>query len=196
MQVLFLAWFDFPFHAGAIAQRNDWMVKIQEKSRLVIYSWTVISVALQCFLYIYYGLCKGIIFTDPTNTGYFILTAFITGVLWKGIMQVGICLGVSVFFMDFFERKYWCTPFFSKAMYTAYIIQHVTLLFGLKVVFVMLEGTGNIVHRDETENLDSMSITNENLLVPCYFLVAAITLIIDWPLAYLIQSIPGFSEVL
>ena len=49
-----LFWRDFPsfllyFFAGAIAQRNNWMDVMRQKSRLAIYSWVVAALALDVF---------------------------------------------------------------------------------------------------------------------------------------------------
>ena len=39
-------------------------------------------------------------------------------------------------------------------------------------------------------------ISNGNLIFPGWLLLATITTVIVWPLAYAIRSIPGFSQVL
>ena len=51
-----------------------------------------------------------------------LLWAFLIGLLWKGIMGMFMSLSVTVFFMDYGYKKYFCKRFFSEAMYTAYII--------------------------------------------------------------------------
>ena len=194
-------WQDFPtfpiyFFAGAIAQRNNWMDEIREKSRLAIYSWTAAAFALNACLKIFY-VWSFVSSPSSYGSGEFVVVQMINGILYKGVLQVGMCLALSVFFMDHCNKKYWCTPFFSKAMYTAYILQFAApMLIGLKVLFAILEATGNVAYRDDTADIGSMYITNSNLIFPGWLLVAVITLLIDWPLAYAIQSIPGFSEVL
>ncbi|KAL9184295.1 hypothetical protein ACHAXT_002381 [Thalassiosira profunda] len=169
------------FFAGAVAQRNDWMESIKEKSRVAIYLWTIVSIIL---LAVYYFLLME---KAPAA-----LTSMVVGVLHKGILSVGVCLAVTVFFMDHGDKRYRCTPFFSKAMYTAYVIQFAfPILAGLKCLFLILDATGNV------EYTDSMAyITNNNLVFPGWLLVSAISTIIVWPLAYAIRSIPGFSQVL
>ena len=131
------------------------------------------------------------------STGEFVVIMFMTGVIYKEILQVGLCLAVTVFFMDHCNKKYWCTPFFSKAMYTAYILQTVPVMIGLKVLLVISEPTGNVAYNsDDATGNWSMYITNSNLIFPGWLLVCVIALLIDWPLAYAVRSIPGFSEVL
>ena len=192
-----LFWRDSPsfllyFFAGAIAQRNDWMDVMRQKSRLAIYSWAVATIALDVCFKVMYGWKH----VASPSTGEFVVIQFMTGVLNKGIQQVGLCLAATVFFMDHCNKKYWCTPFFSKAMYTAYVLQTTPLLIGLKVLFVILEATGNVAYMDDTTSNWSMYITNSNLIFPGWLLVCVITLLIDWPLAYAVRSIPGFLEVL
>jgi len=191
-------WQDFPtfpiyFFGGAIAQRNNWMDNIRQMSRLAIYSWAIAAFALNTCAT---AFISAKVMSSPSS-GEFVVVQIITGLVYKGILQVGICLAVSVFFMDHFNKKYWCTPFFSKAMYTAYIIQFAApMLIGLKVTFVILEATGNVAYRDGSTSIASMYITNPNLIFPGWLLISGITLLINWPLAYAIRSIPGFSKVL
>ena len=74
-------WADFPaypiyFFAGAVAQRNDWMESIKEKSRVAIYLWTIVSIIL---LAVYYFLLME---RAPAA-----LTSIVKGVLHKGILS-------------------------------------------------------------------------------------------------------------
>ena len=53
-------WRDFPsyplyFFAGAIAQRNNWMDVMRQKSRLAIYSWAIATIALDVCFKVMYG---------------------------------------------------------------------------------------------------------------------------------------------
>lgn len=117
--------------------------------------------------------------------------------LYAGYFGCGMCpmwisLAVTVFFMDYVDKNYFFTDFFAKSMYTSYII-HMSfpLQVGIKCWLLILEATNNAVYVD-----NSWEIENGNLVFPCFLLVSAITLIITWPLAYAIRSIPGFSQVL
>jgi len=186
-------WQDYPsyplyFFGGAIAQRNGWMEEIKEKkSRAVIYGLMLLNMAI---VYPFMFLVQA---KMPAAVG-----ALLQGILWKGMMSVTVLLAVSVFFMDHVNKSYFCTKFFSKAMYTAYIIQYAfPIQVGLKVMLSIFEATGNIVYTDPSSpSIYTMKIANDNLLFPAWLLVSAISLAIDWPLAYAIQAIPGFSEVL
>jgi len=186
-------WQDYPsyplyFFGGAIAQRNGWMEEIKEKkSRAVIYGLMLLNMAI---VYPFMFLVQA---KMPAAVG-----ALLQGILWKGMMSVTVSLAVSVFFMDHVNKSYFCTKFFSKAMYTAYIIQYAfPIQVGLKVMLSIFEATGNIVYTDPSSpSIYTMKIANDNLLFPAWLLVSAISLAIDWPLAYAIQAIPGFSEVL
>lgn len=61
----------------------------------------------------------------------------------------------------------------------------------------IFEATGNIVYSDPSSpSFYTMKFANDNLVFPAWLLVSVIALAIDWPLAYAIQAIPGFSEVL
>lgn len=77
-------------------------------------------------------------------------------------------------------------------MYTAYIIQYAFgTLVGLKVMGIIVTRTGNV------ELVDGKPvITNDNLIFPLWLLVSAISLSINFPLAYAIRNIPGFDQVL
>ena len=55
-------------------------------------------------------------FTDYPSLPNFILVFITSG---PGLM--GFSLGVLVFFMDYVNKSYWYTQFFSVTMYTAYI---------------------------------------------------------------------------
>jgi len=216
-------WQDYPsyplyFFGGAIAQRNGWMEEIKEKkSRAVIYGLMLLNMAI---VYPFMFLVQA---KMPAAVG-----ALLQGILWKGMMSVTVLLAVSVFFMDHVNKSYFCTKFFSKAMYTACkysrkcsafearfllnnyntdpstilcspdIIQYAfPIQVGLKVMLSIFEATGNIVYTDPSSpSIYTMKIANDNLLFPAWLLVSAISLAIDWPLAYAIQAIPGFSEVL
>ena len=83
-------------------------------------------------------------------------------------------------------------------MYTAYIIQYLfPVIAGFKCFVLILEKTGNIAYDGTTPDpLVAMYTTNEHLLFPGWLLVSAIAMIIIWPMAYTIRSIPGFSRVL
>ena len=96
--------------------------------------------------------------------------------------------------MDYGNRKYkYLTPFFSKAMYTAYIIQYAfPMIIGGWSVVRIFDATGNIEYADN----GAPYISNDNLIFPAWLLCCVITLAIVWPLSYAIRSIPGFSQVL
>jgi len=183
-------WTEYPsyvvyFFAGGVAQRNDWMLSIKnDKSRVVIYAWAVLSTVLFCTLNIF--------FRDKSTAWPSLL--LLQGVLYKGILCMGLCLAVTVFFMDYVNKKFkYLTPFFSKAMYTAYIIQYAfPMVVGGKCVVLIFNATGNILYLND----GSPHITNDNLIFPGWLILATITLAITWPLAYAIRSIPGFSQVL
>jgi len=136
-------WSNYPsyipfFFAGTITQRNEWMTSIKNMSRVVIYLWALLSIVLYCALVI----------TIPGDS----ITAWVgllinKGIIVKGVLCMGLSLAVSVFFMDYGNRrKYkYLTPFFSKAMYTAYIIQYsFPMIIGGWSVVRIFDATGNI----------------------------------------------------
>lgn len=165
------------FFGGAVAQRNGWMDSIHQKSRVVIYLWAAVSIGLFTVL-----------FHDEKKMKSKMEYLVVRGILWKGVMNVGMSLAVSVFFHDYSNRKYkYLTPFFSKSMYTAYIIQHLTQVLAMKHVFSSFEAAGYI---------QGNYFTDDRMILPAFFAVSAFTLVLCWPLAYAIQSIPGFSQVL
>jgi hypothetical protein len=62
---------------------------------------------------------------------------------------------------------------------------------------VLFDATGNITYTDPSSpSIYNMKFTNDNLIFPGWLLASVIALGINWPLAYAIQAIPGFSQVL
>jgi hypothetical protein len=68
---------------------------------------------------------------------------------------------------------------------------------GLKIMIIFFDATGNITYTDlSSPSIYNMKFTNDGLVFPAWLLVSVIALGINWPLAYAIQAIPGFSQVL
>jgi hypothetical protein len=63
---------------------------------------------------------------------------------------------------------------------------------------LVLQATDNIEYivYGEYESDPFWYIENPNLVFPGFLFTSVITLIIIWPMAYFIRSIPGFSQVL
>jgi len=187
-------WQDFPsyplyFFGGVIAQRNAWMEKIKDMHRVEIYLSMIISELMTvCILVLLPGNVPDVLFT------------LLQGTVWKGLVSVTTCLALSVFFMDYGNKSYCCTNFFSKSMYTAYIIQYVVIQFGLKVMLIVFESTGSIVYDGDQSSPNiydrKMKFINDNLIFPAWLLTASVALGIIWPLSHCLKAIPGFSQVL
>jgi hypothetical protein len=106
-------WGDYPsyplyFFGGALAQRNGWMDEIKEKSRAAIYG-----------LMILFWLIFAVVYTLFFKRMPVVASALFTGIVWKGLLSMTICLAMTVFFMDYVNKSYFCTRVFSKAMYTS-----------------------------------------------------------------------------
>ena len=127
------------FFAGALAQRNDWMTSIKDMSRVFVYTWAVAGIAL------FITVCM---FLEDNTTGW--QFRFFMGVVWKGFLCMGLSLAVTVFFMDCCNKKFkYLTPFFSKAMYTAYIIQYAfPIIAASKCVVLIFDANENIEYVD------------------------------------------------
>jgi len=185
-----LFWRNYPqyvfyFFGGCIAQRNDWMTELKtNRSRIGIYVWLVLTFAMK-------RLTNCL--EDALNES---AATFFRNLLMQGVMGMGISLGVTVFFMDFVNSSYWCTKFFEKSMYTAYLLQFIPLTFSLRCWFWVLKSTDGVEITTNQDGTISYAYTNLNMILPGFFMVAAITMILLWPLAYGIRSIPGFSKVL
>lgn len=173
------------FFGGAIAQRNNWMDDIKVKrSRIAIYTWMILAF----LVVVLYDVVIPIL-GNPTVPS-FIWIFFSTG---PGLM--GLSLGVLVFFMDYVNKSYWYTQFFSVSMYTAYIMQPVVIACTLWFWFLVLKATNNMNIEETNDGTVTYSYTN-GLVLPGWIFVSTLTLIILWPLSYGIRSIPGFSKVL
>jgi len=175
----------FFFFGGAIAQRNNWMDELKNnRSRIGIYLWLVISFIL------YFAAS----FTEGMYSP--IALHFVLAIIEKGIYAMGISLSLSVFFMDYVNKQYWCTKFFAVSMYTAYILQYIPDLLSLRCWIWLLETTGNIELITAEDGSSDWKYKNDNLVLPGFLFVSAFTMIMLWPLAYGIRSIPGFSNIL
>jgi len=175
------------FFGGAIAQRNNWMDDIQEKrSRIAIYSWMVLA-----FLFVIWNFVLFPILGYPTAFTDYPSLQLIGFAVYKGPVQMGLSLGITVFFMDYVNRSYWCTQFFSVSMYTAYIIQPAVITFTQWIWILVLQATNNVTIASQ-----AFYYNNGNLILPGFIFESMLTLILIWPLSYGIRSIPGFSKVL
>ena len=183
------------FFGGAIAQRNNWMDDIKAKrSRIAIYTWMILaSLFMVLFILVIPILGYSI------NPLVFTYDSSLLGFIWvfstKGPVLMGLSLGIIAFFMDYVNRSYWYTQFFSVSMYTAYIIQPVVIACTVWFWVLVLKATNNLDVGSQ-DGTGTYSYTNGNLIVPGFIFVSMLTLIIIWPLSYGIRSIPGFSKVL
>jgi len=189
----FLSYIVF-FFAGALAQRNNWMEDIKNMNRTLIYSFTIVTTAPVVagrWLYFEEGIAP-----------FWSIELFSGLTFAGGFFAVSWSLSVTVFFMDFMDKKFFCTDFFAKTMYTAYIIHYVfPRIVGWYCALLVLEATGNAFL--VTEPVEGFSLpppfwygSNPDLLIPFCLLSAAISVLITWTLAYAIYKIPGFSQVL
>merc|ERR1712146_709470 len=89
--------------------------------------------------------------------------------------------GCYDFLPDFVNKKYTVTPFFSKAMYTSYLVQMVTVYAAIKCWFLIVGVVGS----------DGILINLAGLIF-----TSMLGLVFTWTLGYAIVSIPGFSQVL
>ena len=188
--LFFVDYFSFIlfFFGGAIAQRNNWMDDIKAKrSRIAIYTWMILAFLCVVLFYVVIPILGyPSAFNDYPSLPIFILIFVSTGPV-----LMGLSLGVLVFFMDFVNRSYWCTQFFSVSMYTAYIIQPIVIIVTQWIWILVLQATNNVTIESQT-----YTYTNGNLILPGFIFVSMLTMIIIWPLSYGIRSIPGFSQVL
>ena len=187
-----LFWNEYPsyiafFFGGAIAQRNRWLEELRERPRRPIYLWAAASImALSSF-----NLAQS-----------FWAKRLCTGMIFGGANAVALGLAVTVFFMDNVDRPYKLTSFFAKSMYTAYILHMVfPLQVATKCWILILEATNNIKYVDDNNGRGGFEgiyyyIENGTLVYIGFLFVALVTLMITWPTAYCIRSIPGFSKVL
>jgi hypothetical protein len=180
------------FFGGAIAQRNNWMDDIKAKrSRIAIYTWMILAFLCVVLFYVVIPILGyPSAFNDYPSLPIFILIFVSTGPVLMGLL-----LGVLVFFMDYVNKSYWYTQFFSVSMYTAYIIQPVVIACTVWFWVLVLKATNNLDVGSQ-DGIGTYSYTNGNLIVPGFIFVSMLTLIIIWPLSYGIRSIPEFSKVL
>ena len=158
------------FFGGALAARNNWIEEIKvNKSRIVIYLWALVSAVafVICFLT-----------SKPTPVLNFIL-AFV-----YGIQSIPFGLAITIFFMDLVNTRYFFTDFFSKSMYTAYLIQ------------MILPVPAAVKCWQLVMNATSINGTDGGWIMAGFLFSCVLALIFDWTLAYIIWSIPGVSKIL
>merc|ERR1711865_4618 len=100
------------FFGGAIAQRNNWMDDIKVKrSRIAIYTWMILAFLLVVLSSRDVGTILG--YHPTAFTDYPSLPVFILLFIYSSPCLMGFSLGVLVFFMDYVNKSYWYTQFFS-----------------------------------------------------------------------------------
>merc|ERR1712113_731127 len=161
------------FFSGALASRNEWMETIKNMSRFIIYVW-----AFTVYAILMVGL-----FLMPKYTFFQTLAGWCFGQFMIGIQCIPWILCTTVFFMDFVNNKYFCTVFFTKAMYTSYLI-HSQVIILVALIWAKI-----------TDVAGFNSWSEGGWVATCLF-ITLVSLSISWPLAYGIVSIPGFSNVL
>jgi glucan biosynthesis protein C len=95
------------FFGGCVAQRNNWMEEIKKKSRAAIYIVAIVSIMIFAaikLLHIYYP-------AQPPVLHAIVHAIFVF--LSYGFMSVSVSLSIIVFFMDYVDKEYFFTEFFS-----------------------------------------------------------------------------------
>jgi len=177
------------FFGGAAAERNNWMEDLKATSRVAIYLGAILSWIL--------------LFPVKTVVTRFTVVPAWVETVWRAFFHGGICpvffgLAVTIFFMDFVNKKYFFTDFFAKSMYTAYIFQRIPIAIGMKLWVIIMQTTGYITDENPGPFLEpgSYYIQQEYaVFLGCLFL-SIFSMVVVWPMAYGIRSIPGFSNVL
>ena len=182
--IIYLGYIVF-FLGGALAARNNWIESIKAKSRLAIYLWALLAL-------IVYGLnywWKIVLSQNPDASGLSYTTRLLFEFVWSFVyiqQAIPVGLAITVFFADFVNGK--CPEFFSKSMYTAYLIQlTLPIPAALKCWQLILDSSGFNVGTEEPTG---------GIFLAGFLFSIILSQIFNWPLAYAIRSIPGFSKVL
>jgi len=177
------------FYGGALAERNNWMEDLKSSSRVAIYVGAILSWIL-------------LLPVRTVVTRFVVLPAWVETV-WKAFFFGGICpvfigLAVTIFFMDFVNKKYFFTNFFAKSMYTAYIFQRIPIAIGMKLWVIIMQTTGYITDENPGPFMEpgSYYIQQEYAVFLGILFLSIFSMVVVWPMAYGIRSIPGFSNVL
>jgi glucan biosynthesis protein C len=159
------------FFGGALAARNDWIEEIKvNKSRIAIYLWALVSAGV-------FGICFLLLNEASPAVTFAIFFVF-------GIQSIPMGLAITIFFMDFVNTKYFFTDFFSKSMYTAYLIQEVLPVpAAIRCWQLVMDATG-------INGIDG------GWIMVGFLFSSVLALIFNWTLAYIICSIPGVSKIL
>merc|ERR1712224_186832 len=175
------------FFGGALAKQNRWMESLREQPRKPIYFWAAASALLSLSFWDF----ATSFWASRLYSGFF---------MFGGMNAVSISLAVTVFFMDYVDKPYRFTKFFGKSMYTAYIIHMAfPLQAATKCWILILEANNSIEYVDKEEQGFKgiyYYIENGNLVYLGFLFVSLGALMITWPMAYCIRSIPGFSKIL
>jgi hypothetical protein len=101
-----------------------------------------------------------------------------------GIQSIPIGLAITIFFLDFVNTKYFFTDFFSKSMYTAYLIQFILPIpAAIRCWQLVMDATG-------------INGLEGGWIIVGFLFSSVLALIFTWTLAYIIWSIPGVSKIL
>jgi hypothetical protein len=94
------------------------MEYIKKKSRAAIYLWASVSIMIFAATEL-----LGPIYDPAQSPVLHAIILAIYGFVNDGYIGLSVSLSITVFFMDYVDKEYFCTDFFTKSMYTAYIIQ-------------------------------------------------------------------------
>lgn len=200
--MLFITLYTLAFFGGAIAQRNDWMTALRKTSRAWNMAIALFSLLWFAAIQLFFGLGKDAIVDwasqDPAR-GFAnaLLEALLIG---PGPGSLLFFLFVNGFFMHFCDRSYaFWTNFFKETMYTAYIIQIVFIQIAFYIWCEIRK------HDDDFEVVPSNSplrpayyfySTSSYMILFAGLFVSALSLIMVFPVAWCIRSIPHFDKVL
>jgi len=198
-------WVQYPaylvlYFFGAVAHRNDWFDTMKNSCslfpRLSVYFVTIVFVAVVVIVEWSTPLRTEL---EKRNwTLHVFIESMLNGVV-GGLAPCALSLAVTWFFMDYgnYVVPFW-TKFFSQTMYTAYIIQETLPFPAAMYAVVAIANACNFFGSKITFDIDNpiYEMPNGDYTIAMWLLGSIFLLIIVWPTAFAIRSIPGFSNVL
>lgn len=200
--MLFITLYTLAFFGGAIAQRNDWMAALRQISRAWNMAIALFSLLWFAAIQLFFGLGKDpIVDWAGQNPARGFANALLEALLMgPGPGSLLFFLFVNGFFMHFCDRSYaFWTKFFKESMYTAYIIQTVFIQIAFYTWCEIRK------HDDDFElvplnsplrSLYYFYSTSSYMILFAGLFVSALSLIMVFPVAWCIRSIPYFDKVL
>jgi len=203
-----IVWYLIFFMCGCVAMRGQWLESVAKLPHLNVAVCGLLVVLLAWFrFYTLWSAWKQAANGPHTDTTW---TSMEMDVLKGGVFPIAICICIVWGFQRFLNSTGRITKMFAEAAYTVYIIHPL-------IIFPCFYATVNIIMACQWATVFNMVKTPPSafqLPVPAYFLAvptgtseegvvwfgfvitALLSMVVVWPVAYLLKKLPLLRDVL